>query len=107
MPIQSELLTVFPSSYCIVVSLRYYTIVSIGFCIASSLHHVTSSRMCLTHAESGGDNLAANFSRELSDFTIYVVDVAGTLNSAVCTPCASQACACVHLCVCVLARARV
>mmetsp|Transcript_42875 Transcript_42875/g.101898 ORF Transcript_42875/g.101898 Transcript_42875/m.101898 type:complete len:271 (-) Transcript_42875:244-1056(-) len=27
--------------------------------------------------ESGGDNLAANFSRELSDFTIYVVDVAG------------------------------
>jgi urease accessory protein len=27
--------------------------------------------------ESGGDNLAANFSRELSDYTIYVVDVAG------------------------------
>lgn len=27
--------------------------------------------------ESGGDNLAANFSRELSDFTIYVIDVAG------------------------------
>ena len=27
--------------------------------------------------ESGGDNLAANFSRELSDYTIYVIDVAG------------------------------
>jgi len=27
--------------------------------------------------ESGGDNLAANFSRELADYTIYVVDVAG------------------------------
>jgi len=27
--------------------------------------------------ESGGDNLAANFSNELADFTIYVIDVAG------------------------------
>lgn len=27
--------------------------------------------------ESGGDNLAADFSRELSDYTIYVIDVAG------------------------------
>ena len=27
--------------------------------------------------ESGGDNLAADFSRELADFTIYVIDVAG------------------------------
>ena len=27
--------------------------------------------------ESGGDNLAANFSDELADFTIYVIDVAG------------------------------
>lgn len=27
--------------------------------------------------ESGGDNLAANFSRELADFTIYIIDVAG------------------------------
>lgn len=27
--------------------------------------------------ESGGDNLAANFSRELADITIYVIDVAG------------------------------
>ncbi len=27
--------------------------------------------------ESGGDNLAAHFSREVADFTIYVIDVAG------------------------------
>jgi len=27
--------------------------------------------------ESGGDNLAANFSPELADFTLYVIDVAG------------------------------
>ena len=27
--------------------------------------------------ESGGDNLAADFSRELADYTIYVIDVAG------------------------------
>lgn len=27
--------------------------------------------------ESGGDNLAANFSRELADYSIYVIDVAG------------------------------
>jgi len=27
--------------------------------------------------ESGGDNLAANFSSELADYTVYVIDVAG------------------------------
>jgi len=27
--------------------------------------------------ESGGDNLAANYSRDLADFIIYVIDVAG------------------------------
>ena len=27
--------------------------------------------------ESGGDNLAANFSRELADYIIYVIDVSG------------------------------
>src|SRR5689334_13400927 len=31
--------------------------------------------MC--YVESGGDNLAANFSRELADYIIYVIDVAG------------------------------
>lgn len=27
--------------------------------------------------ESGGDNLAANFSRELADYIIYIINVAG------------------------------
>jgi len=31
----------------------------------------------LLFVESGGDNLAAQYSRELADYTIYVVDVAG------------------------------
>ena len=31
----------------------------------------------LVFVESGGDNLAANFSRELADLIIYVIDVAG------------------------------
>ena len=31
----------------------------------------------LLFVESGGDNLAAQYSRELSDYTIYVIDVAG------------------------------
>ena len=30
--------------------------------------------------ESGGDNLAANYSRELADYIIYVIDVAGILH---------------------------
>ena len=32
----------------------------------------------LLFVESGGDNLAAQFSRELADFTIYVIDVSGS-----------------------------
>jgi len=31
----------------------------------------------LQFVESGGDNLAAHFSRELADYTIYVIDVSG------------------------------
>ncbi len=31
----------------------------------------------LMFVESGGDNLAAQFSRELADYTIYVIDVSG------------------------------
>jgi len=31
----------------------------------------------LLFIESGGDNLAAHFSRELADYTLYVIDVAG------------------------------
>ena len=43
-----------------------------------ALEHLTEEfhpQLCLL--ESGGDNLAAHFSRELADFTIYVIDVAG------------------------------
>jgi urease accessory protein len=38
----------------------------------TELHHPE-----LLLCESGGDNLAAHFSRELADFTVYVIDVAG------------------------------
>src|SRR5512143_3736359 len=38
----------------------------------TALHHPE-----LLFCESGGDNLAAHFSRELADYTIYVIDVAG------------------------------
>jgi urease accessory protein len=38
----------------------------------TELHHPE-----LLFCESGGDNLAAHFSRELADFTVYVIDVAG------------------------------
>jgi urease accessory protein len=38
----------------------------------TELHHPD-----LLFCESGGDNLAAHFSRELADLTVYVIDVAG------------------------------
>ncbi len=38
---------------------------------------MTAVRPELLFVESGGDNLAAQFSRELVDYTIYVIDVAG------------------------------
>lgn len=38
---------------------------------------VGGRREPLLLCESGGDNLAANFSSELADYTIYVIDVAG------------------------------
>jgi urease accessory protein len=39
---------------------------------------LTARHSCdLILLESGGDNLAADFSRELADFTVYVIDVAG------------------------------
>jgi len=37
----------------------------------------TATSQPLLICESGGDNLAANFSNELADFTLYVIDVAG------------------------------
>ncbi len=39
------------------------------------LHRLFQPELLLI--ESGGDNLAAHFSRELADYTIYVIDVAG------------------------------
>ena len=47
---------------------------------AESNDHGSSAspqREPLLLCESGGDNLAANFSSELADYTIYVIDVAG------------------------------
>lgn len=40
-----------------------------------SLHATFATDILLI--ESGGDNLAANYSRELADFIVYVIDVAG------------------------------
>jgi urease accessory protein len=40
-------------------------------------HLMELHRPALLLLESGGDNLAAHFSRELADYTIYVIDVAG------------------------------
>jgi urease accessory protein len=41
----------------------------------TNLHHKFDTDLLLI--ESGGDNLAANYSRELADFIIYVIDVSG------------------------------
>jgi len=49
--------------------------VSANLLALEALHQ--EHRPDLLFIESGGDNLAAHFSRELADFTIYVVDVAG------------------------------
>lgn len=40
-------------------------------------HSSSGDNPALLLCESGGDNLAANFSRELADLTLYVIDVAG------------------------------
>jgi urease accessory protein len=42
-----------------------------------ALEELMSVNPELLIVESGGDNLAAQYSRELADYTIYVVDVAG------------------------------
>ena len=46
----------------------------------SALHELMKrfdQKIDLLLVESGGDNLAANFSKELADFIIYVIDVSG------------------------------
>ena len=49
--------------------------VSANLLALEDLHERFATELLLI--ESGGDNLAAHFSRELADYTIYVIDVAG------------------------------
>jgi urease accessory protein len=49
--------------------------ISANLLALEELHRRFATQLLLI--ESGGDNLAAHFSRELADFTIYVIDVAG------------------------------
>lgn len=49
--------------------------ISANLLALQGLHAKFSTDLLLI--ESGGDNLAANYSRELADFIIYVIDVAG------------------------------
>merc|ERR1712070_10412 len=49
--------------------------ISANLAALTDLHGEFDTHMLLI--ESGGDNLAANYSRELADFIIYVIDVSG------------------------------
>lgn len=49
--------------------------ISANLAALTDLHREFNTQLLLI--ESGGDNLAANYSRELADFIIYVIDVAG------------------------------
>lgn len=49
--------------------------ISANLASLEDLHHEFNTDLLLI--ESGGDNLAANYSRELADFIIYVIDVSG------------------------------
>ncbi|KAH9865187.1 hypothetical protein IAQ61_009134 [Plenodomus lingam] len=49
--------------------------ISVNLLTLTNLHRKFDTDLLLI--ESGGDNLAANYSRELADFIIYVIDVAG------------------------------
>src|SRR5712675_199503 len=49
--------------------------ISANLLALEELHELFATELLLI--ESGGDNLAAHFSRELADFTIYVIDVSG------------------------------
>jgi urease accessory protein len=49
--------------------------ISANLLALEELHRAFQTDLLLI--ESGGDNLAAHFSRELADYTIYVIDVAG------------------------------
>jgi urease accessory protein len=49
--------------------------ISANLLALEDLHHRFKTEILLL--ESGGDNLAAHFSRELADYSVYVIDVAG------------------------------
>lgn len=49
--------------------------ISANLAALEDLHRQFKTQLLLI--ESGGDNLAANYSRELADFIIYVIDVSG------------------------------
>ncbi|KAF2460258.1 urease accessory protein ureG [Lineolata rhizophorae] len=49
--------------------------VSANLAALEDLHRAHAAQLLLI--ESGGDNLAANYSRELADFIVYVIDVSG------------------------------
>ncbi|KAF2689696.1 urease accessory protein ureG [Lentithecium fluviatile CBS 122367] len=49
--------------------------ISVNLLTLTQLHSKFNTDLLLI--ESGGDNLAANYSRELADFIIYVIDVSG------------------------------
>jgi urease accessory protein len=49
--------------------------ISVNLLTLTNLHAQHATDLLLI--ESGGDNLAANYSRELADFIIYVIDVSG------------------------------
>jgi len=49
--------------------------ISVNLAALTDLHSQFTTDILLI--ESGGDNLAANYSRELADFIIYVIDVSG------------------------------
>lgn len=51
--------------------------VSINLNALEDLMETFENRLNLLFVESGGDNLAAHYSRELADYTIYVIDVSG------------------------------
>jgi urease accessory protein len=49
--------------------------ISTNLAALEDLHRLHGADLLLI--ESGGDNLAANYSRELADYIVYVIDVAG------------------------------
>jgi len=51
--------------------------ISMNLCALEDLMSRFKGKIELLFLESGGDNLAAHFSRELADFSIYVIDVSG------------------------------